>query len=424
MSLPSLGVSILAERVSYHIERWNAIPLSVSFSARRIAYHPALYSIGMCRGVVQQTLVLLVFAAASGATADTVKLQKKTAFRNVTITDFRGQRLIFRGLSRQVLQKNLDDVEWLALDGRPEFNAAEQAAAAGAWSDAVSDYETSLAAADAPWLRDLIRVRLLRTLRHTGYFDRAVRLYVESLRSGTPPTRQAPAEPGPVGSDTNRRARTMLEDALASAPAPAAAEALRTLLLELLLYEDVEPLPASLTGIAATTRPVPASRPTHSRPIGILPGPDDESEPRPTSHPLSPPTLPADSFVRHGAQSACDAGDYQRAARLLERGLPFVAPANRGPWRLLLGRCRIELGDYADAAADLLNLAETAADPARSAEALYYVARAHERMGRSDVAQRLYEQLLQRSDAPEDVKTRARADLERLKPPQPDTRPQ
>ena len=359
-----------------------------------------------------------MLTVAGRAPADTVKLANKPAFRNVVVTDFRDLRLVFRGVSRQYLHKPLDEVEWLTIDGRSDFNSAEQAAATEAWTAAVAHYESALSAADAPWLQSLIRVRFLGASQRAGRFDRAVALYVGLLNSGILlPPRYTPANPGPIGSDINRRARTTLETALAASPAPVVREALRTLQLELLLFEDVDPLPADLIVATTATRPT-ASRPSHRRPVGILPEPEDDAPP-PPARATPPPTLHAESLVLKAARAAADSRDFRRAARLLERGLAFVATSDRGPWRLLFGRCRIELGDYAPAAADLLDLAETESDPARSAEALYYVAQAHERMGRGDVARRLYHELLQRTNAPEYVKTRARAALEQEEPSRP-----
>ena len=215
----------------------------------------------------------------------------------------------------------------------------------------------------------------------------------------------------------NRRARATLERALTADPTRAVTDAARGLLLGLLIYEDVDPLPIGLVAPLATTAPAASLKPH----LGILPGPDEGADA--TSQPASaaptaaePPRLTADSLVLRAAEAACEAGDFQRAARLVERALPYVAAGERGPWRLLLGRCRIELGHPAEGAADLLNLAETDNDRGRAALALYYVALAHERLGRADVARPLYEELAQRAEAPEDVKTRARAALQRLKP--------
>jgi TolA-binding protein len=99
---------------------------------------------------------------------------------------------------------------------------------------------------------------------------------------------------------------------------------------------------------------------------------------------------------------------------LLQRALPYVEPADQGPWRLLLARTRLVAGQPAAAAADLLQLAETAPDPALAATALYYVGVAHERLARADVARRIYRELLQRDDLPAPVRADATQALQRL----------
>jgi tetratricopeptide (TPR) repeat protein len=373
-----------------------------------------------------KTFGFLLLVATRPATGDIVKLTNKPVFRNVTITDFRGDKLIFRGVSEQYLRKPLDQVEYLAIDGEPELNAAEQAATAGNWAAAAARYDEALAMAQKPWLRALIRLRLLATCEHAGRFDRAVSLYIELLEASPAlAAAHAPRAPGGVGSDMNRRARATLEGALAKDPMRAISDPVRTLLLELLIYEEVAPLPPHLTGVTAPTPPPTRQPPDRARHLGILPGSDDEpdlvaaSRPGSSSQPsglAGPPRLTGDSFVLRAAETACEAGDFRRASRLVERSLPYVGVADRVPWRLLLGRCRIELGQPAEAAADLLNLSETVPDRSRAALALYYVALAHERLDRADVARSLYEELLQRADAPETVKTNARAALQRLTP--------
>ena len=147
------------------------------------------YTIGVSVRFVQQTWLLLVLGGISAA--DTVKLLNKPAFRNVTISDFRADRLVFRGVSQQYLQKPLDEVEWLAIEGRPELNSAEQAAATGQWAEAVAGYQRALASLSEPWLRELVRMRLLNACRPAGAFDLAVATYADLLGS-------RPALPAPL----------------------------------------------------------------------------------------------------------------------------------------------------------------------------------------------------------------------------------
>lgn len=365
----------------------------------------------------RQLALILLLAATSPSRGDTVKLTNRPAFRNVAVVGFRGGRVIFRGVSGQYLRKPLPEVEWLTIAGAPDLSAAERATTTGDWGRAVPTYEAALEAAGERWLRDLVRFRLLTAYDRAGRFDRAVALYVELL--GAHPdlaARFAPRHPGPVDSDVNRQARATLVRVLAADAASPGAGALRALQLELMLYEGLERRPEARTAPTTSgpaTTSLPSTGPASDGPIGILGG--DEAKPRPA--PASSPAvqLPSDSFVLDAAQAACDAEQYSRAVQLIELALPHVASAEQGPWRLLLGRCRIRVGRPAEAASDLLSLAETDPDAARAALALYYAGLAHERMGRADVAGKLYEELLQRADVDAEVKTRARQALDRMK---------
>ncbi len=355
-----------------------------------------------------------LLAASLPAPADTVKLNGRPPFRKVTVTDFRDGRLVFRGISRQLLRKPLKVVLWVQIDGQPALNRAEQAAAGGDWHVANAAYQEALDAAAAGWLRDLISVRLSRVSERGGRFDGAVRLYLKTLAEQPTLAAQCrPRSPGAPGSPANRQARQALMAFLGDSPPPAAVSAARTLLLELLLYDGVEPLPEELRPLEssenATTRPAPAADRT---PLGILP--DDDPAPATTRRAQLPPTLAADSLVLAAARAALHDGNPGRAERLVDRGLPYVKPGERGPWRIVLGRCRIADGQLVLAADDLLALSADAREQATAPLALYYAGLAHERMGRTDVAQSLYAELLERDNLANEVQTLARAGLARI----------
>jgi tetratricopeptide (TPR) repeat protein len=373
-----------------------------------VLLHPTVstnnaYTIGMIRAFVRPAgAILLLLAAAPDVWADTVRLAGKPAFRNVRISDFRAGRVIFRGVSGQYLHKPLEQVVWLEIDELPQLGIAEHAGAAGHWDRAAAAYRLALARADRPWLRDLIRFRLLSTYDRAGRFDEAVGLYAELLE-GKAAAVLAPRRPGSPGSAVNARARRRLVESLATSDSTAARRHLRTLLLELLLYDGEEvPLELGLA-IAPATQPAPARSPILGLPMGRK-----RHSTRPTVR------LSTDSLLLSAARSALDEGDAERAVELLERGWPYVKRSARGSWRLLLGQARIEAGRYAQAAADLLDLAETAAEPDLAATALYYVGLAHERMEQTDVAGGIYRELLERGDVPERVRADAAAALERL----------
>ncbi len=346
--------------------------------------------------------------------ADTVKLTGRPEFRGVSVRGYGRDRLTFRGVSGEYLRKPLAQVEWVAIDRLPELTAAESAFAAGDWVKAAGSYENALEDADQRWLRDLIRVRLLTACDRGERFDRAVALFTQLAATDPEAARHhVPRHPASVGSETNGQAMETLEAALAADPSPATVPRLRSLLLELALYEDIEPLPAAIVH-RTTTRPASASQPVTDPGdrLGILPEPPEQ--PTEVVIAAAPLRLPAHSFVLDAAQAALGSGEHRRATRLVERAMPYVARSERGPWLLLLGRCRIEAGRYAEGAADLLDLSLGDSDPAVATLALYYVGLAHERMGQRDIAAKLYRELLERPDAPEDTRAEARQGLERI----------
>ena len=364
----------------------------------------SVYTIGMiCAKTPFRITLLLITAPALLASGDTVKLFETPAFENVHVVGVQRGRLVFRGVSREYLRKPLDQVEWIETDSCPPLGVAERATAAGDWDGAIAAYEQARAEARETWLRELIELRLLSAYDGGGRFDDAVALYAEVL-TGEPDlvARRPPRHPDAPGSAANRRARAHLRAALAADPPGPVRESLRTLLLEVLIYEDAGDLPAGLgaRGPPATTKPA-----RRSPLLGLPVAPRRKVE---------PPRLSADSFLLAAAETALDAGEPERAFRLVERGMPFVPPAEADPWRLLLSRARIALGEPIAATDDLLRLSESATEPAVATAALYYLGVAHERMERPDVAQRLYRELLGRPDVPDAVRADAAAALKRL----------
>lgn len=374
----------------------------------------------MSRRFLQSAAILAL--AAAPTPADTVRLTGRPAFRNVRVTDLRAGRLVLQGVSQQVLRKPITHVEALSIDGFLALNRAEQAAADGRWTEAVPDYELALREAGGGWRAELVRCRLLRAHNRAGHFDQAVALYADLLRRGSVAADLAPDRPGPRGSAANRAALACLARHLGDRPPAPIAAALRQLHLQLSIYEELtegmqppaQPASAPATPPHAANEPSPEAAGDAPRPdrAGILPPLD----PTPPAPPPDSVRLPPDSFILRAAEEALAAGDVQRAHRLVAAALPHVEPGGRPAWQLLAGRCRLELGERAEAAADLVRLAESDSDPARVATALYYVGLAYERMGRHDAARTLYQDVLRRSEAPEEMRTRAEQALEALRP--------
>lgn len=363
------------------------------------------------------------------ARADVVHLHDREPLRNVRITDLRDGRLVFRGVSREFLRKPVDAVAAIEVDDLPGVGLAESAAADGDWPTAIAKYEQALAGATAPWLRDYLRFRLARACDRTGRFDAAVEHYLAVLASSAAlAERCAPRNPGPPGGPANRAALQRLRDARPLASSPAA----RALFVQIALLEggdvlrSIEDSAGGNSGVAAADGSPPA--PPASQPgLGLLPptsAPAATTPPanpglRPAAPPLAPVVLPADSFLLDVIDRWLDAGEAQPADDLLRRALAYVPLRNRAPWRLRLARVRIERGEPAAAAADLMALAEPPTDPAVAAEALYHVGLAHERLGQPDVAEGVYRDVCGRAGCPAWLRARAEEALKRLTQPKP-----
>jgi hypothetical protein len=352
--------------------------------------------------VILASVALLVTVRAP---ADTVKLTDRPAFRNVRIIAFRDGQLTFRGVSGELLHKPLSDVEWLGLDRLPRLETAERAYAAAQWSVAVRAYEQVLEQATTPWIQDLITRRLVHALdQQPGGFDQAIRHYAHlaarwpALAEGT-----APRHPGPPGSAENARALKILRSILEEGPSEGASKPLQILHLELMLLEGQTPDKHA----GRDPNPRATTQPT----LGLLPPTS------PDQHPVSSPTaltLPPDSFVLTAAQNALEAGQTEIARQLVERARPYVRPEHAGEWEIVRWRCAIRAGRPAEAAGALLALAQRTPDPRVAATALYYVAVAHERLNRPDVARGLYAEVLADSACPPPLRERAQRAADRL----------
>ena len=368
------------------------------------------------------------------AFADSVKLRGKPVFQNVEVQTFRDGRLEFRGVSGQVLRKPLDQIEWFTMEAFPEFAAAEELAGAGRWAEAVPEFVLAADRTEEAWLRAWIQIRLLQALDRAGRFPEAVGQYLSLLASGS---RHAGVTPprfaGPAGSEENRKARDLLAGAIRDPAYGPVHDLLRGFLLELVILDCEEPVPAVL-----------------DLPDEVLPDRARAAGARPRAAPARPkygllpdrvalgrlPRLPENSFVlSHVASLIEDAaqpdpvigaaekpagciGDLAAALRRLEEALPFVADADVAIAALIEGRLEIQLGDYAAAIDSLARVGGKAgADPAVACEALYYSGLAQERAGRLEMATSFYREAADRRDCDENARQRAKVALRRLGTP-------
>jgi tetratricopeptide (TPR) repeat protein len=338
------------------------------------------------------------------AHADTVKLRDKAAFRNVSVVGFEDGRLEFRGVSRQILRKPIESVEWFTIDAVPAVEAAERPVEGAPTS--VEAYQLAIEQAKTDWLRKLLRIRMVAAMDRTGQFDDAVAQYLKLLADRVDTSQLArPRRPLPAGDPANQRALNLVESALEYGRYRAFATELRTLQLEVLLCDEAPDLPEPFKSGPVSTA---TSEPTAGAPapmFGDVPIKMKQA-----------PTLRADSPVFNAVASHLDAGRFDRAAAMLQRARPFAASEAVDLWRIQNARCEIAQGQPAKAAATLVKIAESKhGSSALAAEALYYVGFAHEGMARADVARSVYGELLARDDLPKQVRELAQTGMDRVR---------
>lgn len=351
-----------------------------------------------CRHRRISVLAVVAGCLAIASSGDSVHVTGKPEFRNISVVGLRDGGLIFRGQSGELLRIPLVEITAISLESLPEFSKGEGLAAAEQWDAAAECYSAEIVPAN-DWKRTLLLIRALRTYEQTDRFADAVRAYVSLLQAIGPQwVTKPPRNVGVAGGSQNAAVRALLADVLKSeSPSSAAADLLR-LQTELFIIDDIEDAP-------------PASQPA-GRPVGSA----RRSSAR--RGPIGPAIrLRGDSVVFDAAARALDMGNGFDALRMLDRARPMVPDAENHRLRLLDARIRVESSDPAAAAAELVTLSESA-PPAVAIEALYYVAVAHHRMGREDVAERSLHRLLEREIADATLRVRAESLLREIQSPQ------
>jgi TolA-binding protein len=169
------------------------------------------------------SIVIFIAAALSAvATGDTVYVGR-LAYRSANVVDAKDFQLHYTiGGRSRVLVKPLSEVTRIQIDGRKDFNEAEDHVDGredpSKWNTAaaIRSYDAAIAARAPAWLKRLVRYRKLRALGQSDRIDHATEAWLGLLQDegasaallGAKPTRIAPA-----GSAANTRAIGLLEDA-------------------------------------------------------------------------------------------------------------------------------------------------------------------------------------------------------------------
>jgi len=179
---------------------------------------------------------LLLTLPSASASGDTITV-KKLPYRGVRIFDVQKARIVFQ-VGRRKLAKPLADVTEISIDGKEDFNGAEELLAAGKADEAVAAYDRAIKA-ESGWMVKLIRYRRLAALNRSGKIDRATEEWlklVDASEAAPEALKIRPIRFAPRGSPANNSAIALLEAKLKRIKADAAyLAAVRNLLLE--LYE-------------------------------------------------------------------------------------------------------------------------------------------------------------------------------------------
>ena len=140
------------------------------------------------------------------------KVTARGPTRQVTVTGVTDCELVYR-MGASESQTPLLDVKKIVLDGRDDFNAAEEAFSAGQLDQALQSYDQALRNAREPWQKDLIDIRRVQVMNGLGRLDRALTVWegVHNANRGSANSMALmPTTPGAVGSPANARAIDIL----------------------------------------------------------------------------------------------------------------------------------------------------------------------------------------------------------------------
>jgi len=127
----------------------------------------------------------------------------------VTIVRIDGDHVIYDTPGGVEVNKPLSQVQQMALDDEPAFNAAEEAYAGGKWDVAADQYQNALHATARDWVKQRSSVRLAEVAGKANRFDAAVDAYIALLTSN--PTAAAAVRPVVTGANPDLMDRAAAE---------------------------------------------------------------------------------------------------------------------------------------------------------------------------------------------------------------------
>jgi tetratricopeptide (TPR) repeat protein len=270
-------------------------------------------------------------------------------FDNVKISQILDGKLVFETDSGREEDKDLTSVQSIHLDDEKDLDAAEDAYAAGNFSDAADAYQRAIATTTKDWLKDWAAVRLIAAANKANRFDAAAAGYVQ-LALKDP----AAAQPfKPTIADGSNPGASSPDSSTPPASTPAA------------------PTPDTATPAPSSTA-LDAAAQTVADALKTL---DDDASKQSQQQALL-------GFLLEIQQARKDnAAVAHVAARLMKFS---AATGDAGALkvlvesRLAVARSDVDQQKFADAIALINDTAASVVDPSQQADALFIVARARE----------------------------------------------
>lgn len=182
---------------------------------------------------IRKLVLAALVAGVSVAQGDQLFIPGMQA-QQVTFTDFKEGKLFYRTQRGDLNDRELERINYIAVDGEPAFNEAEVAIVKEDKSKAIDGYTKAIRATSKPWLKQFAARRLLLALGDSEQFDARVVAYLALLEQNPDEAMQFKPTLPPKG---NRQLDVAIEDVentlKQSGIAPAQQVALYTFLVDL-----------------------------------------------------------------------------------------------------------------------------------------------------------------------------------------------
>ncbi len=335
------------------------------------------------------SLLLVLWAGA--AFGDEIKLTSGLTYRG-TVTDYREGRVYLTLRQGRSIDKSLEEISAISLDGRPSFNDAEAAMAKNQHDDAVKLYDRAVRDASR-WQKELFEARRFAALSKSEQVDRAIGHWLAMLdNEGAKESLLAkqPTNYGQPGSSANDQAISMLSAKARQLQGRDKTTYLRAVLQAKLAIERADGRKQAATETAAQLQQF---------------GVQVSSAPADTRPAQSRPTQAATGMAFADLRKMLDNGQPQPVATEITRVMPGYDMQDLPEALTLLGRAELAMFE-AGGGQDMrllfragkhlvLVYAEFPSTP-EAAEALYYAALVNQHLGDTPAVRAILNEIIEK----------------------------